>query len=63
MFFLLSFSIDEKETKNLGKKMLPPASRKLSGFGRPAFLPTQRALLMKKSNNLKVDLFLFITKS
>jgi hypothetical protein len=38
-FFLLSFSLDisaslninSKETKNQGKKMLPPNSRKLSG--------------------------------
>ena len=39
---LLSFSLDEKETKNQGKKMLPPA-----GLGWPAFLPTQCTLLME----------------
>jgi hypothetical protein len=36
-FFLLSFSLDEKETKNQGKKMLPRTR-----LGLPAFLPTQR---------------------
>jgi predicted PurR-regulated permease PerM len=46
LFFLLSFSLDEKETKNQGKKMLPRTSRKLSGLGWPAFLPTQRTSVM-----------------
>jgi hypothetical protein len=45
--FLLSFSLEEKETKNQGKKMLPRASRKLSGLGCPAFLPTQPTSLME----------------
>ena len=45
--FLLSFSLDEKETKNQGKKMLPRTSRKLSGLSWPAFLPAQRTSLME----------------
>jgi len=44
---LLSFSLNEKETKNQGKKMLPRASRLLSGLGWPAFLPVQRTSLLE----------------
>jgi hypothetical protein len=40
--FLLSFSLDEKETKNQCKKMLPR-----TGLSWPAFLPAQRTSLME----------------
>ena len=40
VFFLLSFSLDEKETKNQGKKKLPRAAQRW-----PAFLPAQRSVL------------------